>query len=503
LRPRACLGGMPGIPGLSDCSTQGRRMTSAMDSSRIDHARAPEAGEPISPVAAPGTAGPLSFHAESDSTASQRMNPLNWSVADRALLLICVVTPLTIWYLAVFHYLMANPDAAPFVDRQVLGVTIRLQSGLVAAWLILLCSAVALRKKLPDSQWSTHALSMLFVWTVGYFTFLIGPFSSMFLPGAFLAGTTASLILLNHRIVGPWLIILFLAALLMIGLEQAGVVPYAPLLASAPYENNRLNGSWILTIEAVAFSFLPLIGTFLYVLIRSWRARELELHETKEKLAAVNGVIRRFLPTQVASGIVNEQLHAEFGHERRKITVFFSDVRNFSEIADQLEPEDLSRLLNEYLSEMTHIADRYGATVDQYYGDGILIYFGAPMATTDADHAQRAVKMGLDMLARVRELSDRWLTELLEHPFEIRIGINTGYASVGNYGSTNRMSYMAVGRAVNLAARLQTHCQPGAMLVSHSTWLLVRDAFAFESRGEIEVKGSHLPVRIYEIGLCD
>lgn len=478
----------------------GSEMTNAMDSNRIDRKRRPVDGASIAPP--PDTLAPKVSPLTSalDGTAHQRMNPLNWSVADRVLLLISIVTPLTVWYLAVFHYLRANPGAAPFVNRDVLEVTIHLQSGLAAAWLMLLLSAIALRRKLPDSEWSTHALAILFFWTVGYFSFLIGPFSSMFLPGAFLAATAASLILLNHRIVGPWLIILFFGAVLMIGLEQAGAVPYAPLLVSAPYENNRLNSSWILTIEAIALSFIPLIGIFLYILIRSWRARELELLETKEKLVTLNSVIRRFLPTQVASGIVTEQLRPDFGHERRKITVFFSDVRNFTEIADRLEPEDLSRLLNEYLSEMTHIADRYGATVDQYYGDGILIYFGAPTATSDVDHAQRAVRMGFDMLARVRELSKRWLNELLEHPFEIRIGINTGYASVGNYGSTNRMSYMAVGRAVNLAARLQTHCRPGSMLISHSTWLLVRDTFAFESRGEIEVKGSHLPVRVYEIG---
>lgn len=428
-------------------------------------------------------------------------NPLNWSVADRVLLLAAIVTPLTVWYLAVFHYLMKNAHVATFVNRDVLETTIQLQSGLVGAWVLFMTLAILLRKRLPDSEWSTHVLSVLFVWTVAYFTFMVGPFSSMFLAGAFFAGMTASLILLNHRIVGPWLIALFVAAVAMVALEQADLIPYAPLLLHSPYQGNDLDGTWILTVEAVAFSFLPLVGYFLYVLIRSWRSRELELARTKEQLEAVNNVIRRFLPTQVAAGLLNQELRPSFRHERRKITVFFSDVCNFSEIADRLEPEDLSRILNEYLSEMTQIADRYGATVDQYYGDGILIYFGAPSATSDEDHAQRAIRMGADMLARVRQLSDRWLKELLEHPFEIRIGINTGYASVGNYGSASRMAYMAVGRPVNLAARLQAHCKPGRMLISHSTWLLVQDAFACTAMGEIEVKGSHLPVRVYEV--CD
>ncbi len=427
-------------------------------------------------------------------------NPLNWSIASRSLLLTCVVTPLTIWYLVIFHYLMANAEVVPYIDREVLAITIRLQTGLVAAWFLLIALLLVMRRYAPDSQWSVHALGALFVWTVAYFAFMIGPFSSMFLPAAFLAGSAASLIILDKTLVSVWLVLLFLIAVGMILLEQMGLIPYAPLLVRAPYQDGHLDRSWLLTVEAVAFFLLPSIGCLLYFLITNWHARERELAQAKEQLVSANAVISRYVPTQVAAGILANDFHTSFRHERRKITVFFSDVKNFTEIADRLEPEEMSRILNEYLSEMTHIADQHGGTLDQYYGDGILIYFGAPTATNDKDHALRAIRMGRDMQARVRQLSAQWQEEILEHPFEIRIGINTGYASVGNYGTQKRMAYMAVGRPVNLAARLQANCEPGRILISHSTWLLVRDTFVCTEKGEIQVKGSHLPVKVYEVG---
>jgi adenylate cyclase len=426
-------------------------------------------------------------------------NPLSWSVANRVLLLSAVVAPLTVWYLAVFHFLMHRPDVAPYVDRNVLAIAIDIQTGIVLAWIALMAGTLLMRRRHPDSPLYMHALCAVFAATVAYFAYMIGPFSSMFLPAAFLSGAAAALILLDHRIIAYWQLVVLALAAGMIILEQIDLIPYAPLLLHAPFRDGDLSTSWILTIEAVAFSLLPMFGFILYFLVASWRGREQEIAAAREQLGRANAIISRYVPTQLAAGLLNNDFDATLRHERRKITVFFSDVKGFSEIADRLEPEDLSTLLNEYLSEMTSIADRHGGTLDQYYGDGILIYFGAPVATDDQDHALRAVRMALDMLDRVSELSEKWQRSVLEHPFEIRIGINTGFASIGNYGTAKRMAYMAVGRPVNLAARLQAKCTPGRILISHPTWLLVREHFECEDRGEIEVKGSHFPIRIYEI----
>ena len=150
---------------------------------------------------------------------------------------------------------------------------------------------------------------------------------------------------------------------------------------------------------------------------------------------------------------------------------------------------------------MTAIALRYGATIDKFIGDALMVFFGAPTVTEDRDNALRAVRMAVAMQQRVGELSAKWGQDglLTDGPFQIRIGINSGIASVGNFGSKERMDYTAIGRQVNLAARLQVNSEPGKILLSHSTWVLVKDHVACTEKGEIHVKGMERAVRAYEV----
>jgi len=128
---------------------------------------------------------------------------------------------------------------------------------------------------------------------------------------------------------------------------------------------------------------------------------------------------------------------------------------NLSGNASPWQRHGLSVLLNQYLSEMTAIAERHGATIDKFVGDAIMVFFGAPSATSDRDHALRAVRMAIEMQERLVALRDGWLAEGVERPFHVRMGINTGHASIGAFGSGSRLEYTAIGRQVNLAARLQ------------------------------------------------
>lgn len=218
-----------------------------------------------------------------------------------------------------------------------------------------------------------------------------------------------------------------------------------------------------------------------------------------ERLRRATGLIRRYVPAQLATRILTGEHALRAAPERRKVTLFFSDVVGFTEAADRMEAEDLSALLNEYLSEMATIADAFGATLNQFVGDGIMIFFGAPDATRDEDHALRAVKMAEAMQRRMGELREKWFQEGIQEPFQIRIGINTGVASVGDFGSAGRITYSAIGNQTNLTARIQAACEPGRILVSHTTWALVKDQIAYKEHGEIQVKGLHYPVRVYEV----
>jgi class 3 adenylate cyclase len=235
------------------------------------------------------------------------------------------------------------------------------------------------------------------------------------------------------------------------------------------------------------------------LVVRLWRTRERQLAETSDQLARANEVISRYVAQQVTEQIRLGNYDVIDRQLRRRLTLFFSDIEGFTEVADRVEPEELSELLNEYFAEMTTIAERFGGTLDKFMGDAIMIFFGAPTATHDRDHALRAVRMAMAMQGRMEQLRSGWEQRGIKEPFRIRAGINTGVASVGTFGARGRMDYTAIGRQVNLAARLQVNCEPGRILLSHSTWVLVRDHIECVAKGDIHVKGVRDPVSVYEV----
>jgi class 3 adenylate cyclase len=148
---------------------------------------------------------------------------------------------------------------------------------------------------------------------------------------------------------------------------------------------------------------------------------------------------------------------------------------------------------------MTLIAEKHGGTIDKFVGDAIMIFFGAPEATSDKDHALRAVRMAIEMQERMETLREAWRGQGIQLPFHVRMGVNTGQASIGNFGSEGRMDYTAIGRQVNLAARLEVNCEPDKVLISHSTWAFVNEEIPCTPKGEITERGVRDPVKVYEV----
>lgn len=186
-------------------------------------------------------------------------------------------------------------------------------------------------------------------------------------------------------------------------------------------------------------------------------------------------------------------------HSRKKLTVFFSDIANFTSTTDSMEAEDLSELLNTYLDNMAKIALKYGGTIDKFVGDAIMVFFGDPEFTNDQDHALRASRMALEMIDRMKELREQWLQMGIERPLHIRIGINTGYCTVGNFGSENRMDYTIIGSNVNLASRLETAADQDSIYISHETYWLIHEQIQCESLGELTLKGFNHGIKAYKI----
>lgn len=148
---------------------------------------------------------------------------------------------------------------------------------------------------------------------------------------------------------------------------------------------------------------------------------------------------------------------------------------------------------------MNVIINKYRGTLAQLIGDGLYVIFGAPNKTSDKDHALKCLNMAIDMQVRMEELNNKWFNSGIDEKLEIRCGINTGMATVGGYGSSERKEYTAMGMQVNLAARLESACKPGRILISHNTWALTKEECLSTPLGKIEVKGYHRPVTVYEI----
>jgi len=233
--------------------------------------------------------------------------------------------------------------------------------------------------------------------------------------------------------------------------------------------------------------------------IHERKVAEEKLQEEQGKVEKAYSLLSKYVAPQLAETISHGQIDLIWKHYREKLTLFFSDIKNFTIITDSLEPEDMANLLNEYLTEMNDIINKYQGTLAQVIGDGLYVFFGAPKKTDDRDHAVRCLKMAIDMQAKMKELNKKWFDIGIDETLQIRCGINTGMATVGGYGSSERKEYTAMGMQVNIAARIESACNPGQILISHATWALVKEDIPCITQGKIEIKGYHRPITVYEV----
>ncbi len=221
--------------------------------------------------------------------------------------------------------------------------------------------------------------------------------------------------------------------------------------------------------------------------------------EKATTLEALSSQLSKYLSPQIYNSIFSGKQSVEIAAKRKKLTIFFSDIVDFTATADQLESEELTELLNQYLTEMSNIALEHGATIDKFIGDAVMAFFGDPESKGTAEDALAAVHMAIAMQKRMRDLRAEWQAKGVDHPFELRIGINTGYCTVGNFGSNDRMDYTVIGNEVNLASRLESQADAGGIMLSHETWSLVRNEIPAKGAGEVTLKGIPNPVKAYRV----
>ncbi|MFO0992983.1 MAG: adenylate/guanylate cyclase domain-containing protein [Hyphomicrobiales bacterium] len=219
--------------------------------------------------------------------------------------------------------------------------------------------------------------------------------------------------------------------------------------------------------------------------------------ERTNKLESVANRLAKYLSPQIYSSIFSAKGDAPGALARKNLTIFFSDIEGFTDISDGMEPERLSFFINTYLREMSNIAIEHGGTIDKFIGDAILVFFGDPETEGDRSDALRCARMALRMRERVLELEKVWQENGISKPLRVRMGITTGYCTVGNFGSDHRLDYTVLGSPVNLAARLQATAEADTILIAESTWLLIRDNVDATPMGEITPKGFVRPVKYY------
>jgi class 3 adenylate cyclase len=318
----------------------------------------------------------------------------------------------------------------------------------------------------------------------------------------------AAVVLLGFSVVPALMVVLTLcfSAMILGGLRQMTLVLGAALISMAAVGlalQPAFKGGTptLVAVVSVLFTTLYICITAFFVHQQSLRLAQArsEIKREQEKAARLARNLAKYLSPQVWEMIFSGKKSVRLETQRKKLSVFFSDIKGFTELSEELEAEQLTDLLNNYLNDMSKIALKYGGTIDKFVGDSVMVFFGDPSTLGAKKDAVAAVSMAVAMRKHMKVLRQQWRAQGITKPLEIRMGINTGYCTVGNFGADTRMDYTIIGREVNLASRLETASDAGEILISHETYSLVKDVIMCRDKGQINVKGFTRPVQIYQV----
>ncbi len=217
----------------------------------------------------------------------------------------------------------------------------------------------------------------------------------------------------------------------------------------------------------------------------------------------IRGAFRHYLSPDVIQRIMDDPDSLKLGGERRELTILFTDLEGFTTISEGLEPDRLTKLLNEYLTDMTDIILAEGGTLDKYEGDAIIAFWNAPV--DQPDHARRACRAAVLCQRRLSARRDEF-QERFDATLRMRVGLNTGPVIVGNLGSHQRFDYSVLGDAANLAARIEGANKVFGtyLMITAATYEAVDGDILARELGDLRVVGRQQPVRVYEVaGFAD
>jgi len=268
-------------------------------------------------------------------------------------------------------------------------------------------------------------------------------------------------------------------------------VPVALLVRGTQSGEIGLSDSW--PYVAILLGIAPILLAGVAFIEAGMRQQFVD----KTQLAVSQRLIRRYVPSAVATRIEAGDGEAVGVPQRVRVTALSSDVAGFTVLADRLDPESLSQVINQYVAVMSDIVEGHSGVVTEFAGDGLMAIFGAPEQSEPVDQVRQALTAAEGMHDQLADLNESWYHLGIEQPLKVRIGINTGVLSVGTFGSDGRGTYTAIGLQMNIAARIQAQCKPGSTLLSSSSWHLIKDDRPCEPLGEVTVKGVHFPISVY------
>lgn len=245
-----------------------------------------------------------------------------------------------------------------------------------------------------------------------------------------------------------------------------------------------------------AHPLLPMEYTLMMILmlyiINIMLSYFMEVH-TRERILDTMG---HYIPPQIVDRISRGEETVSLEGESRTLSVMFCDIRDFSAIAEQLNPRQVAKLLNEYFTELSKILYKYNGTIDKFIGDGLMAFWGAPIKMND--HAQKSILAAMEMHERINSMSTEFGQRGWPH-LDAGFGINTGLASVGNMGSEYRLAYTVIGDTVNIASRIEklTRIYKVPIIVNEPT-MLESDDIVFREIDRVVLKGRRTPSRIYQ-----
>ena len=235
-------------------------------------------------------------------------------------------------------------------------------------------------------------------------------------------------------------------------------------------------------------------------LLLNERLKQQEIIEEKSmKLENLANRLAQYLSPQVYQSIFAEDQNERRSYSRKNLTVFFSDIVQFTDLSDTMEPERLATIVNSYLSEMASIALECGGTIDKFIGDAVMIFFGDPETLGEVEDAVNCCEMAIRMQTRVRELQKHWQKLGASAGLHVRMGITSGYCTVGDFGSEQRLDYTILGSPVNLAARLQGVAPPDEIYIDENTYNLIQSTIECVPVEQITPKGFARPIQVYQL----